>query len=63
MNYIWQHQQWPNLVYDSEKLSALAYQYAKQTAQLSGSMLQTDLDDTLTAQLDLMLDEAINTSI
>ena len=48
MNYIWQHKQWPNFVYDSEKLSALAYQYAKQTAKLSGNLLQTDLDDALT---------------
>jgi Fic family protein len=63
MNYIWQHKQWPNFIYDSEKLSALAYQYAKQTAKLSGSLLQTDLDDALTAQLDLMVDEAINTSL
>ena len=63
VNYIWQHKQWPNFVYDSEKLSALAYQYAKQTAKLSGSLLQTDLDDALTAQLDLMVDEAINTSL
>jgi Fic family protein len=63
VNYIWQHKQWPNFVYDSEKLSALAYQYAKQTAKLSGSFLQIDLDDALTAQLDLMVDEAINTSL
>lgn len=63
MNYIWQHKQWPNFVYDTEKLSALAYQYAKQTAKLSGRLLQTDLDDALTAQLDLMVDEAINTSL
>jgi Fic family protein len=63
VNYIWQHKQWPNFVYDSEKLSALAYQYAKQTAKLSGSLLQTDLNDALTAQLDLMVDEAINTSL
>jgi Fic family protein len=63
VNYIWQHKQWPNFAYDSEKLSALAYQYAKQTAKLSGSLLQTDLDDALTAQLDLMVDEAINTSL
>ena len=63
MNYIWQHQQWPNFIYDSEKLSTLAYQYAKQTAKLSGSLLQTDLDDALTALLDLMVDEAINTSL
>lgn len=63
MNYIWQHKQWPNFAYDSEKLSALAYQYAKQTAKLSGSLLQTDLNDALTAQLDLMVDEAINTSL
>jgi len=63
VNYIWQHKQWPNFVYDSEKLSALAYQYAKQIAKLSGNLLQTDLDDALTAQLDLMVDEAINTSL
>ena len=63
INYIWQHKQWPNFVFDSEKLSALAYQYAKQTAKLSGSLLQTDLNDALTAQLDSMVDEAINTSL
>ena len=63
MNYIWQHKQWPNFVYNSEKLSALAYQYAKQTAKLSGNLLNTDFDDALTARLDLMVDEAINTSL
>tara|TARA_B110001454_G_scaffold15885_2_gene14248 strand:+ start:312 stop:1472 length:1161 start_codon:yes stop_codon:yes gene_type:complete len=63
MNYIWQHKQWPNFVYDSEKLSSLAYQYAKQAAKISGNLLNTDFDDALTAQLDLMVDEAINTSL
>jgi len=63
VNYIWQHQQWPNFIYDSEKLSTLAYQYAKQTAKISGNLLNTDFDDALTAQLDLMVDEAINTSL
>ncbi len=63
MNYIWQHKQWPDFVYDNEKLSTLAYQYAKQAAKLSGNLLQTDHDDTLTAQLNLMVDEAINTSL
>ena len=63
MNYIWQHKQWPHFVYDSEKLSSLAYQYAKQTAKLSGNLLNTEFDDALTAQLDLMVDEAINTSL
>ena len=63
MNYIWQHKQWPNFAYDSEKLSTLAYQYAKQMAKLSGNLLNTDFDDVLTAQLDLMVDEAINTSL
>jgi Fic family protein len=63
MNYIWQHKQWPNFVYDSEKLSSLAYQYAKQAAKLSGRLLQTDQADSITAKLDLMVDEAINTSL
>ena len=63
MNYIWQHKHWPKFSYDSSKLSALAYQYAKQAAQLSGSLAHTDLDDSIAAQLDLMVDEAINTSL
>ena len=63
MNYIWQHKHWPNFSYDSGKLSALAYQYAKHAAQLSGSLSQTDQDDSIAAQLDLMVDEAINTSL
>ncbi|WP_276682695.1 Fic family protein [Thalassolituus oleivorans] len=63
MNYIWQHKHWPSFNYDSSKLSALAYQYAKQAAQLSGSLAHTDLDDSIAAQLDLMVDEAINTSL
>ncbi|WP_419810471.1 Fic family protein [Bacterioplanoides sp.] len=63
MNYIWQHKHWPNFSYNNDKLSALAYQYAKQAAQLSGSLSQTDQDDSITAQLDLMVDEAINTSL
>ena len=63
MNYIWQHKHWPKFSYDSSKLSALAYHYAKQAAQLSGSLAYTDLDDSISAQLDLMVDEAINTSL
>ncbi|WP_276682713.1 DUF4172 domain-containing protein [Thalassolituus oleivorans] len=63
MNYIWQHKHWPKFSYDSSKLSALAYHYAKQAAQLSGSLAHTDLDDSIAAQLDLMVDEAINTSL
>ncbi|MFP6791480.1 MAG: Fic family protein [Thalassolituus sp.] len=63
MSYIWQHKHWPQFSYDSSKLSALAYHYAKQAAQLSGSLAHTDLDDSIAAQLDLMVDEAINTSL
>ncbi|GGY50193.1 cell division protein Fic [Bacterioplanes sanyensis] len=63
MSYIWQHQHWPNFRYDSAKLSALAYQYAKEAALLSGSLSQTNPDDCIAAQLDLMVDEAINTSL
>jgi Fic family protein len=63
MNYIWQHKHWPKFSYDSSKLSTLAYHYAKQAAQLSGSLAHTDLDDSIAAQLDLMVDEAINTSL
>ncbi|QQD21629.1 DUF4172 domain-containing protein [Oceanospirillaceae bacterium ASx5O] len=63
MNYIWQHKHWPQFSYDSSKLSALAYQYAKQAAQLSGSLSQADYGDSIAAQLDLMVDEAINTSL
>jgi Fic family protein len=63
MNYIWQHKHWPSFNYDSSKLSALAYQYAKQAAQLSGSLAHTVQDDSIAAQLDLMVDEAINTSL
>src|SRR5690606_32602737 len=63
MNYIWQHKHWPQFSYDSSKLSALAYQYAKQAAQLSGSLSQADYEDSIAAQLDLMVDEAINTSL
>ena len=63
MNYIWQHKHWPQFSYDSNKLSALAYQYAKQASQLSGRLSQTDDGDSIAAQLDLMVDEAINTSL
>ena len=63
MNYIWQHKHWPKFSYDSSKLSPLAYQYAKQAAQLSGRLSQTDQADSIAAQLDLMVDEAINTSL
>jgi Fic family protein len=63
MNYIWQHKHWPNFVYNSEKLSALSYQYIKQAAKLSGSLLLADHDDSIATQLDLMVDEAINTSL
>lgn len=63
MNYIWQHKHWPKFSYDSSKLSALPYQYAKQAAQLSGSLAHTVQDDSIAAQLDLMVDEAVNTSL
>lgn len=63
MHYIWQHDHWPKLTYDSEKLSVVAYQYAKHAAQLSGSLSQTNQDDSIAAQLELMVDEAISTSL
>ena len=63
MHYVWQHKHWPNFRYDSQKLSALAYNYAKQAAQLTGSLALTDHHDSITAQLELMVDEAINTSL
>lgn len=63
MHYIWQHKNWPQFGYDAEKLSALAYRYAKQAAQLSGRLSQTNQDDSITALLDLMVDEAINTNL
>lgn len=63
MHYIWQHEHWPKLTYDSEKLSMLAYQYAKHAAQLSGRLSQNNQDDAISAQLELMVDEAISTSL
>jgi Fic family protein len=63
MKYIWQHKHWPKFSYDSSKLSTLAYQYAKQASHLSGRLSQTDQRDSIAAQLDLMVDEAINTSL
>ena len=63
MHYIWQHEHWPKLTYDSEKLSVLAYQYAKHAAQLSGRLSQHNQDDSISAQLELMVDEAISTSL
>lgn len=63
MHYIWQHKNWPKFSFDSEKLSSLAYEYAKQAARLSGSLAQTDESDSIAAQLDLMVDEAIHTSL
>ena len=63
MHYIWQHDHWPKPTYDSEKLSVLAYQYAKHAAQLSGRLSQHNQDDSISAQLELMVDEAISTSL
>lgn len=65
MAYIWQHIQWPELLlaYDGQQLSQLAYDYAKQAATQAGSVSQSDADDLISAQLDLMVSEAINSSL
>ncbi len=63
MHYVWQHKDWPQFSYDTEKLSALAYRYAKKAAQLSGRFSLANQDDSIAALLDLMVDEAINTNL
>jgi Fic family protein len=62
MLYNWQHPIWPNFVYNSESLQPMLYQYALQASRLSTGLSFNTQGDQLEAQLDLMVQEAINTS-
>lgn len=62
MTYNWQHPHWPNFEYRSEEFQSLLYEYAQQVGRFSTGLSYSSEEDQLEAQLDLMVQEAINSS-
>ena len=63
MNYIWQHPDWPNFTYQTDGLSQQLYQYALDAGRLSGGLEQLHQNDQYETFIDLMVSEALNSSL
>jgi Fic family protein len=62
MQYNWQHPDWPNFYYQADQSRQALYQYALEAGRLSGGMSQLEAGSHDEAYIDLMVNEAINTS-
>lgn len=60
--YNWQHSHWPNFEYDLSGCQALLYEYAKETAFLSGALTQLSNDSVSDTLVEIMVTEALKTS-
>lgn len=63
MNYIWQHPDWPNFIYQTDEIDSLLYQYALDAGKLAGGLGQLQQNQQYDAYIDLMVSEAINSSL
>lgn len=63
MNYIWQHPDWPNFNYQTGEIEHLLYQYALDAGRLAGGLTYLQQNQQYNAYIDLMVSEAINSSL
>lgn len=63
MTYIWQHPDWPCLYFEPTAGAAAALEYAKAIGRAAGAAGQISQDVQAEAMLDLMVTEAINSSL
>ncbi|MBO6815709.1 MAG: Fic family protein [Rhizobiaceae bacterium] len=62
MQWNWQHQNWPEFVYDSDKIETLETQFQKDSGVIIGVLKHIDSDAKNDLVIDLISTEAINTS-
>ena len=61
--YNWQHSDWPNFTYDESGFRDVLYQYALEAGRLSCGVGQLQEDLQYEATIDLMVSEAVKTSM
>lgn len=62
MKYNWQHPDWPNFTYDGAQCKTTVYQYAMDAGRLSASVGQLSEPLQYDIYIDLMVNEAMNTT-
>jgi Fic family protein len=62
MKYNWQHQDWPNFIYDPSDFDQVVMQFQKKACSLQGRLEQLNIESQQEAHILLMVDEAINSS-
>ena len=62
MQYIWEHQDWPNFTWDEAAIEGLAYDYALEASRLVGEVQHLSEDQKTDALIDMMVSEAVKTS-
>lgn len=62
LKYNWQHPDWPNFTYQSDRLSKVINEYIQISSNLQGQVSQLEQNNKSEAYIYLMVEEAINTS-
>jgi Fic family protein len=62
MTWNWQHKNWPNFIFSSEKLEGYEKQFLHNAGVLSGSLKHVNTGDRDTLKVNLISDEAYKTS-
>jgi len=62
MKYNWQHKDWPNFTYNSDKFVEIINAYKKKAYGFQGRLNQLNESSQAEAHINLMVEEAINTS-
>ena len=62
LKYNWQHPDWPNFTYQSDRLSKAINEYIQISSNLQGQVSQLEQNNKSEAYIYLMVEEAINTS-
>ena len=62
MQYNWQHPDWPNFIYDLTALQPVLYNYAQNSGKVFGSIRTMSSDIKQNEIIDIMINEALNTS-
>ena len=58
----WQKDDWPKFIYDKDKFQTLELKFMKQAGLLSGVLKHTQTNDQKSLMIDMLRDEALNTS-
>ena len=60
--YNWQHSDWPNFTYSTEKVAAVSIAFARESGIANGLLVGLNQDLTRQTQLEILISEAMKTS-